>query len=52
MIWTRTNVTPFTGVWIEIAAGLYISNKPTVTPFTGVWIEILFLYLGKYIHGS
>ena len=33
-------VTPFTGVWIEIALPTSEIRTPTVTPFTGVWIEI------------
>ena len=35
-------VTPYAGVWIEIAD---VTNKlgiGTVTPYAGVWIEILF----------
>ena len=34
------DVTPFTGVWIEIlqAENWFAGNN--VTPFTGVWIEI------------
>ena len=37
---TTTPVTPFTGVWIEIAALVYLVKVGLVTPFTGVWIEI------------
>ena len=33
-------VTPFTGVWIEIARACRHPGAPVVTPFTGVWIEI------------
>ena len=38
------NVTPFTGVWIEIVIiGFFIGYVVIVTPFTGVWIEIIAL---------
>ena len=33
-------VTPFVGVWIEIARLLLLQKVQTVTPFVGVWIEI------------
>ena len=36
-------VTPFTGVWIEIAPLAAVLVALLVTPFTGVWIEILTL---------
>ena len=34
------NVTPFTGVWIEIQYPTAPPDSRFVTPFTGVWIEI------------
>ena len=34
------NVTPFTGVWIEIVVMYGARDIDVVTPFTGVWIEI------------
>ena len=34
------DVTPFTGVWIEIASATPPTLPAVVTPFTGVWIEI------------
>ena len=33
-------VTPFVGVWIEIAISCAIPLAVKVTPFVGVWIEI------------
>ena len=33
-------VTPFTGVWVEIARISAIMSENVVTPFTGVWVEI------------
>ena len=33
-------VTPFTGVWIEIPVGAVRVGVGPVTPFTGVWIEM------------
>ena len=33
-------VTPFMGVWIEIAGNTQVGNVNSVTPFMGVWIEI------------
>ena len=33
-------VTPFAGVWIEIAADWQLQRYMVVTPFAGVWIEI------------
>ena len=33
-------VTPFVGVWIEIASISSCSVASSVTPFVGVWIEI------------
>ena len=33
-------VTPFVGVWIEIAKIVQLYNEHLVTPFVGVWIEI------------
>ena len=35
------NVTPYTGVWIEIMPERAEPTSPTVTPYTGVWIEIM-----------
>ena len=35
-----SDVTPFTGVWIEIADSRIDPPHGSVTPFTGVWIEI------------
>ena len=37
------NVTPFTGVWIEIGLMGIVLVAVMVTPFTGVWIEIVWL---------
>ena len=37
------DVTPFTGVWIEILIRPVSSPPKTVTPFTGVWIEIIIM---------
>ena len=34
-------VTPFAGVWIEIALYSPASSLINVTPFAGVWIEIV-----------
>ena len=34
-------VTPFVGVWIEIAFCAIRWVASTVTPFVGVWIEII-----------
>ena len=34
-------VTPFAGVWIEIAVGSGFEHADKVTPFAGVWIEII-----------
>ena len=34
-------VTPFAGVWIEIAPGDHSTVDAPVTPFAGVWIEIM-----------
>ena len=34
-------VTPFAGVWIEIATVDILLPDFAVTPFAGVWIEIL-----------
>ena len=34
-------VTPFMGVWIEIASRIRILCLDIVTPFMGVWIEII-----------
>ena len=34
------DVTPFTGVWIEMIFASNSIHATTVTPFTGVWIEI------------
>ena len=34
-------VTPFAGVWIEIAIPLFVVPIAIVTPFAGVWIEML-----------
>ena len=34
------DVTPFTGVWIEICGKYLLLCAIIVTPFTGVWIEI------------
>ena len=36
-------VTPFAGVWIEIAKLQKRRNSIRVTPFAGVWIEIVLL---------
>ena len=38
---SANEVTPFTGVWIEIIQKkvIYLVNR--VTPFTGVWIEMI-----------
>ena len=33
-------VTPFTGVWVEIPCPPYHFYTEAVTPFTGVWVEI------------
>ena len=33
-------VTPFVGVWIEIATSTADARHVQVTPFVGVWIEI------------
>ena len=33
-------VTPFVGVWIEIAKFSFFQYLEKVTPFVGVWIEI------------
>ncbi len=33
-------VTPFVGVWIEIAPMDRLAQLQAVTPFVGVWIEI------------
>ena len=33
-------VTPFAGVWIEIAIPQLLIASVCVTPFAGVWIEI------------
>ena len=35
-------VTPFVGVWIEIAFLCVLNDCIMVTPFVGVWIEISF----------
>ena len=37
---SRTKVTPFVGVWIEIGHLFYYRKRTYVTPFVGVWIEI------------
>ena len=34
-------VTPYTGVWIEIARVADVLTYAAVTPYTGVWIEML-----------
>ena len=34
-------VTPYTGVWIEIAKVIDALGNKSVTPYTGVWIEII-----------
>ena len=34
------DVTPFTGVWIEMLTYRRALSRLPVTPFTGVWIEI------------
>ena len=34
------DVTPFTGVWVEIDYLGVSDDDPIVTPFTGVWVEI------------
>ena len=36
-------VTPFAGVWIEIAVRITVFSVYVVTPFAGVWIEIKLL---------
>ena len=36
----EAEVTPFAGVWIEIACGVSVYESAVVTPFAGVWIEI------------
>ena len=33
-------VTPYAGVWIEIARAFDAYKKMSVTPYAGVWIEI------------
>ena len=33
-------VTPYAGVWIEIATLCVKTPKTTVTPYAGVWIEM------------
>ena len=33
-------VTPFAGVWIEIAMAPMLGMYRAVTPFAGVWIEM------------
>ena len=38
-------VTPFAGVWIEIAGIIRISHPRIVTPFAGVWIEIVISFV-------
>ena len=35
-----TTVTPYAGVWIEIARVNAAAQCVTVTPYAGVWIEI------------
>ena len=39
--WIKLSVTPFAGVWIEIAPSLQRNQETFVTPFAGVWIEII-----------
>ena len=39
----RFAVTPYAGVWIEIASKLLFANCVAVTPYAGVWIEIDFV---------
>ena len=43
------HVTPYAGVWIEIASAASSSAMSCVTPYAGVWIEI-FLVISFY-HG-
>ena len=41
-------VTPFVGVWIEIAQSFADIFENFVTPFVGVWIEITNVWDGTY----
>ena len=41
-MWT---VTPYAGVWIEIARYNTFYSRVNVTPYAGVWIEIFFEHL-------
>ena len=34
------HVTPYVGVWIEIALSVSSNSSISVTPYVGVWIEI------------
>ena len=45
-------VTPFVGVWIEIARLLLLQKVQTVTPFVGVWIEMFPIFSSKFFKYS
>ena len=38
---TKSSVTPFAGVWIEICSAVDNVSQSFVTPFAGVWIEMI-----------
>ena len=37
-------VTPYAGVWIEMAKATHTAVHLLVTPYAGVWIEIVWLF--------
>ena len=45
-------VTPFVGVWIEIARLLLLQKVQTVIPFVGVWIEMFPIFSSKFFKYS